>query len=68
MKAIHLVLSPLPSLPPVQDADLANKMLAARNQTQQIRSQLEQLAARTASRQESLRLQKQIANDLRAFL
>ena len=39
-------------------------MRAARNQTE-IRSQLEQLAARTASRQESLRLQKQIANDLR---
>ena len=40
-------------------------MLVARNQTQQIRSQLEQLAARTSSRKESLRLQKQIADDLR---
>ena len=59
------LLPSLPSLPPVQDVDLANKMRAARNQTQQIRSQLEQLAARTASRQESLRLQQQIANDLR---
>ena len=55
----------LPPLPQVKDHDLENKMLAARNQTRQIRSQLEQLSARTASRQESLRLKTQIAEDLR---
>lgn len=54
----------LPALPSVQDPDLASKMLAARDQTLQIRSQLSQLATRIASRQESLRLQEQIAADL----
>lgn len=57
-------LPPLPPLPLVQDPVLLAQLLTARQQTQQVRSQLEQLAARLASRRETLRLQQQIANDL----
>jgi len=56
---------PLPPLPPVADDQLANKMLAARNQTEQIRSQLRQLSIRTTSRQESLRLKESMASDMK---
>lgn len=55
----------LPSLSVVNDPSLANQLLAARNQTQQIRSQLSQLAVRTSSRLESLRLQEQIVIELK---
>jgi len=53
-----------PALPPVKDPALAEKLLTARNQTQQLRTQLAQLDIRIRSRQESLRLQKRIASDL----
>ena len=55
----------LPPLPAVSDPGLAEKLIAARNQTLQIRSQLDQLSTRINSRQESLRLQKRIASDIR---
>uniref|UniRef100_UPI0040476CB9 HlyD family efflux transporter periplasmic adaptor subunit n=1 Tax=Cyanobium sp. TaxID=2164130 RepID=UPI0040476CB9 len=58
-------MGPMPLLPAVSDPSLAEKLITARNQTQQIRSQLEQLDTRIASRQESLRLQKRIAADMR---
>ena len=34
-------LNPLPSIPPIDDVDLANKMIATRNQTEQLRSQID---------------------------
>ena len=55
----------LPRLPLVNDPELAQKLITSRNQTQQIRSQLEQLDTRISSRQESLRLQKRIASDIK---
>jgi HlyD family secretion protein len=55
----------LPRLPLVNDPELAQKLITSRNQTQQIRSQLEQLDTRISSRQESLRLQKRIAADIK---
>ena len=58
-------ISQMPPLPLVADPSLVDKLLTARNQTQQIRSQLEQLDTRIASRQESLRLQKRIASDMK---
>jgi len=56
---------PLPSLPLVSDPSLLAKLTAARNQTQQLQSQLDQLATRIRSRQESLRLQQRIAADMK---
>ncbi len=58
-------IGPLPKLPMVADSQLAEKLITSRNQTQQIRSQLEQLDTRISSRQESLRLQKRIAADIK---
>ena len=58
-------IGPLPSLPSVSDPALTEKLVTARNQTQQIRSQLEQLSTRLASRQESLSLQSRIASDMK---
>jgi hemolysin D len=58
-------MGPMPLLPAVSDPALAEKLITARNQTQQIRSQLEQLDTRIASREESLSLQKRIASDMR---
>lgn len=55
----------LPSLPLVTDPSLLSKLTAARNQTLQIQSQLDQLATRIRSRQESLRLQQRIAADMK---
>ncbi len=58
-------LGPMPALPLVDDPDLSNKLNTARNQTQQLRSTIEQLGTRIESRRESYRLQKQIAKDLK---
>ncbi len=55
----------MPLLPAVSDPELAEKLVTARNQTQQLRSQLEQLDTRLASREESLQLQKRIASDMK---
>ena len=55
---------PLPSLPAVTDPVLLAQLITARQQSQQLRSQLDQLASRLASRRETLRLQKRIADDL----
>lgn len=56
---------PLPLLPVLEDVSLRNKMLASRNQTQQTRSQLTQLAFTLASKKESLRLRNKINDDLK---
>lgn len=58
-------LPPEPSLPPVSDPALLAKLITARQQSQQIRSQLEQISTRLASRRETLNLQQQIANDIK---
>ncbi len=58
-------LGPLPPLPSIANSDLAEKLITARNQTQQLRSQLVQLDTRIRSREESLRLKKRIASDLK---
>ena len=55
---------PLPPLPAVTDPVLLAQLITARQQSQQLRSQLDQLASRLASRRETLRLQKRIADDL----
>lgn len=55
---------PLPPLPAVTDPVLLAQLITARQQSQQLRSQLDQLASRLASRRETLKLQKRIADDL----
>ena len=57
-------LPPLPPLPVVEDPALLAQLTTARQQAQQIRSQLQQLATRLASRRATLKLQQQIASDL----
>lgn len=56
---------PLPPIPQVADPELANKLATARNQTLQIRAQLQQIDTRLASRNESLRLKQRIADDVK---
>lgn len=56
---------PLPKVPQVADPDLSNKLYTARNQTLQIRAQLQQIDIRLASRTESLSLKQKIAEDVR---
>ena len=57
--------SPLPPIPVVDDPLLNAQLTTARQQSQQFRSQLEQLALRLASRRETLRLNEQIASDFK---
>ena len=54
---------PLPPIPVVNDAIFYAQLSTARQQSQQFRSQLEQLASRLASRRETLRLKERIAAD-----
>ena len=56
---------PLPSIPVVDDSLLNAQLTTALQQTQQFRSQLEQLASRLASRRETMRLTERIAADLK---
>ena len=53
---------PLPSIPVVEDPFLNAQLTTARQQSQQFRSQLEQLASRLSSRRQTLELQA-IASD-----
>jgi len=55
---------PLPIIPKVNDPVLLNQLLSARQQAQQLRSQLEQLSTRLASRRETLNLQERISKDI----
>lgn len=55
----------LPPIPVVADPVLNAQLNTARQQSQQYRSQLEQLSARLGSRRETLRLQEKIASDLK---
>ena len=59
---------PLPPIPIVDDAVLNAQLNTARQQSQQFRSQLEQLASRLASRRETLRLREQIASSYKRLL
>jgi HlyD family secretion protein len=54
---------PLPPLPQVNDPLLTAQLITARQQTQQIRSQLAQITSRLASRRITTSLQKRIADD-----
>ena len=54
---------PLPPIPIVDDPLLDAQLNTARQQSQQFRSQLEQLASRLGSRLETLLLKERIAND-----
>ncbi|WP_390129407.1 HlyD family secretion protein [Synechococcus sp. HIMB2401] len=54
---------PLPAVPIVDDPILYAQLITARQQSQQFRSQLEQLSYRLASRKETLRLKQRIAAD-----
>ena len=54
---------PLPSIPVVEDPFLNAQLTTARQQSQQFRSQLEQLASRLSSRRQTLELQERIASD-----
>ena len=56
---------PEPALPLLEDPQLRSQLITARQQSQQLRSQLQQLSVRLASRRETLRLQQQIATDLK---
>lgn len=55
---------PLPAIPPVDDPQLNQQLLTARQQSQQYRSLFEQLSTRLKSRRESLQLQENITGDL----
>ena len=57
--------SPLPKLPVVSDSEFRSRLMAARNQTQQIRTQLKQISYRVQSQKQSLNLQKQIVADIK---
>ena len=57
--------TPLPPLPLVQDPVLVAQLLTARQQTQQLRSRLDQLQTRLVSRKETLALQVRLAADLK---
>ena len=54
---------PLPPIPVVDDPILNVQLSTARQQSQQFRSQLQQLSSRLASRRETLRLKERIAAD-----
>ena len=56
---------PLPPIPAVDDPLIYAQLTTARQQSQQFRSQLEQLASRLASRRETLRLKERIAADFK---
>ena len=58
---------PLPPIPVVDDIRLNAQLTTARQQSQQFRSQLEQLASRLASRRETLRLKERIAADFKSL-
>ena len=58
-------LLPLPPLPQVEDSDFYADMIAARNQTLQLRSQINQLTIRLQSMNKSFELQSKIAEDMR---
>ena len=60
-------LQPLPAIPVVDDPQLASQLLTARNQTQQLRSRLEQINTQLQSRQQSLNLKQQLANDFKSL-
>ncbi len=55
----------MPALPVIDDPGLAAKLFTARQQSQLILSQLAQLSNRLNSRSKTLKLQEQIANDLK---
>ena len=55
----------LPDIPNVEDPLLNEKLITARQQSQQFLSQLEQLESRLSSRRETLRLRETIASDLK---
>ena len=55
----------LPQIPNVDDPLLYARLSTARQQSQQFRSQLEQLSSRLASRRETLRLKERIAADFK---
>ena len=55
----------MPPIPVVEDPLLNAQLTTARQQSQQFRSQLEQLASRLGSRRETLRLVEQIAADFK---
>ena len=54
-----------PDIPAVNDPDLANTLTTARNQTLQIKAQLQQIDTRLASLRQSLSLQTRIADDFK---
>ena len=56
---------PLPLIPKVDDPNLNEQLSTARQQTQQFRSQLKQLASRIDSRRQTLKLKLLIADDLK---
>jgi len=53
----------LPKIPPITDPQLASQLLIARNQTEQLRSRLDQIATQIQSRSQSLQLRTKIAAD-----
>ena len=56
---------PLPPLPFVRDPVFTAQLVTARQQTQQLRSRLEQLQTRLLSRKETLALQQRLTADLK---
>ena len=57
----------MPAVPIVDDPILYAQLITARQQSQQFRSQLEQLSYRLASRKETLRLKQRIAADYKTL-
>ncbi len=58
-------MAPLGPIPEVPDPALFNTLVTARNQTLQIKAQLQQIDTRLASRRQSLALKQRIADDIK---
>ena len=56
---------PEPPLPQVDDPELQAQLITSRQQSQQLRSQLQQISARLQSRRETLALKQRIVEDLK---
>ena len=56
---------PEPALPQTNNAELQSQLVTARQQSQQLRSQLQQIASRLASRKVTLSLKQRIVKDLK---
>ena len=62
---IHHLSRVFPDIPVVNDPSLNAQLITVRQQSQQFRSRLEQIAARLGSRRATMQLKEQIAEDIK---